>query len=113
MIDLAGLETIEFHDAPVGRIDYNEEPLGNIEIEIFQWNEEVNDYIIILLVFGELSRVMPQSISCKENDELEVYSFDYYVEDELFYGEFTFLHGIGEHSSTLELVCKSVVIEFK
>lgn len=111
MIDFIGIDLIEFHDVPVKNIDIQTGPSAELKIDIMLWDEEINDNVINKLIFGQLNYIKPERIVTEENSELEIYSFDYYLEGELFYGKMICLNGTGKPSLQIEFACRTVEIK--
>ena len=110
MIDFISLELIEFHDVPIKSINIKHKPFSELEIEIMLWDEDINEYVHNKLIFGKLNHIKPKKISVENNADLEIYSFDYYLESDFFYGKMICLTGFGKPSLDIEFKCKSVEI---
>lgn len=111
MIDFIGLELIQFHDVPLKSISIQNELSHKLILEIMLWDENMDDYVHNTLIFGELNHISPERISIEENSELEIYSFDYRIENLLFFGKLTCLTGFGNPSFEIDFSCKTVEIK--
>jgi hypothetical protein len=111
MIDFIGLDLIEFHDVPLKSISIRNEISSDLVLEIMLWDEDIDDYVCNTLIFGGLSRIKPKIILTKGIYNLEIYSFDYYLENELFCGKLICLAGHGKPSLNIEFTCRTVEIK--
>lgn len=108
MIDLIGLELIQFHDLPLNSIRVYSESEAKLEIEISVYHEELSEYQAMTLMFGQLDHLNPPEISIENFKEAEIYSFDYHLKGEIFHGNLSCLLGFGKPSLELDFTCKKV-----
>ena len=110
MIDLKELEIIEFHDVSVNRISLiNESKDLILEIELFDENR--NDFVNKTLFFGRLNHISPKNIYVNNYSELEISSFEYYLQDEQFFGKLNMLKGFGKPDLIIDFSCETVELK--
>jgi hypothetical protein len=109
-IDFIAIDIITFHDLPIKRlsIEYGTHPKFEIDISVF--DNGTNDFSDKTIIFGELINIcFSESFSIYLSD-CEIYSFDYFLKGDLFFGKMILLQGIGEASCEIEFSCRSVIV---
>lgn len=110
MIDFINLELIEFHDVVLKCINIQKESPSKLLLEIMLWEEDKEDHLKKTLVFSELNHIEPEIILINANSELEIYSFNYFMKDNLFYGKLIVLTGFGKPSIEIDFSCRTVEV---
>ena len=110
MIDLTEIDSLVFHDMPLTGMSINLESSSTLTVDILVFQEGKDDYSNKTVIFGELVKVNPQTISIEDFSEAEIYSFDYRLRDHLFVGKMTCLLGMAKPSIEIEFSCKTVEI---
>lgn len=107
-IDLVGLEMIEFHDLPLNKIIIEFDPNPKMELSISIYDEDIRDYYETIITFDELTQMNLQNLEIQDFTSAEIYSFDYELLGDLFYGKMLCLFGLSEPSLEIEFYCRKV-----
>lgn len=110
MIDFVGIDLIEFHGIPIDKMAITEGSPLRLEVDIKIIEEGNDDYVNKTLVFGELEHLNPQIIPIEDYSDTEIFSFDYYLNDGLFFGKMTCLTGFANPSFEVDFSCRTVEI---
>ena len=114
MIDFVGLELIGFHDLPMTNLVVSFEPRPKLEVRVLLREGGSDDYVETTLVFGELEHINPEVITIEDYTDAEIYSFDYHLQGDFFFGKMIYLLGFGKPSFEIDFSCKTVeIIETK
>jgi hypothetical protein len=111
MIDFVGLDLIVFHDLPIEKIEIKESPSLELRIEIAVYSEELDDYENSELIFRDIIELEPNEIDFEYDYEFEIYGFDYYLKDDIFFGTIVTLLGFGKPSVVFKIACKTVEVK--
>ena len=111
MIDFFGLDIIEFHDLPVEGIYIKNGITTDLVIEICEWDDDSGDYLNKTLFFKDLKAINPDNILLEGNDELEIYSFDYHMNNGLFHGKMIISTGFAKPDVEFEFSCREVDVK--
>ncbi len=109
-IDFIGLEMITFHDLPLKNLSIQLEPFPKVEMNVSEYDEEIEDYIERTIIFKELAHLNPQTLKIEDYKDVEITAFDYRLEGELFVGKIVGLTGFGKPSFEIDLSCRTVEI---
>jgi len=109
-IDFVGLEIITFHDMPLNMMEIEFESTPKMEIDISEFDEDLNEHVGKRITFGELESINPKSVPFHDYSNTEIYSFDYYLKGTVFYGKIICLTGFGKPSFEIEFSCRTVTI---
>jgi hypothetical protein len=109
-IDFIGLELIVFHDLPLHSlsVEYGEHP--KLEIAVAEFDDSTDTYKDKRIVFGALKHIIMNELSSQNFSDYEIYSFDYHLIGDLFFGKMIILQGFGEANIQLEFSCGTVII---
>lgn len=110
MIDLASIDLIIFHDIHVKSIRIQTDPSFKLILEIFLYDEKLSTYFLRRLTFGKLNYLNIGNLKITTECELEIYSFDYNTEGDLFLGEIVLLSGFGSPSFQIDFSCRTVYV---
>ena len=72
MIDFIELELIVFHDIPVKNLNIINGVSKNLVLEMFLYDEDIQDYIDKTIIFGEINHINPENIYIENFNELEI-----------------------------------------
>lgn len=101
---------ITFHDMPLNNLAIQLEPLSKVEMKVSEYDEDTQEYVERTIIFKDLEKLNPQTLTIENFTDAEIYSFEYRLEGELFEGKLICLTGIGKPSFEIELSCRTVEI---
>lgn len=100
-------EEIVFHDLLVDKINFDEFN-QNLIIDIFIFDESIENYSTKSIHFQKITMISFDEIVLKQQDNLEIYSFDYNWNNQIFYGKMILLLDFGKPLAVIEFECSNV-----
>ncbi len=110
MIDFIGIEMIIFHDLPVENIKLNSKDKFELALTVTPYNEETASYDLIKLSFADFQHLNIGKIEIIKGSELEITSFDYHMQDDLFHGKMMLSLGHAKPVFIIDFACKRVEV---
>lgn len=109
--DTNALQAICFHDLTVNKIELDLDHTPNLILEVSPFDNDTNSYTNKPLILNQLVITSNSSLPITNFQDVEIYSFDYEIKEQLLHGKFIFLTGFGKPSYAFEFSCGEVIIK--
>jgi hypothetical protein len=104
------LDSIEFHDVPVSGIYIQSDEESILKIDYFLYVEDKSDYDEYSIVFSAIENADIGQLTFSHETDMEIFSFDYNLENDLFDCNIMFLLGFGKPSLEIKIKCGNISI---